>query len=102
MERKKITSILLLIAFVFQLFYIKPLKVEANTNLLPKIRILEIQPGDVYDLNKSMFDGLADVEIVQMPMSLFNATFDEINGKYDIVYVGNNKRGGNYKKEATI
>jgi len=74
---------------------------EGNTNNREvELNILEIQPGESYELNKSLFSGISGVNkinIVQMPMSQFISSIDDINGKYDIVYIGVNN-GSYYSK----
>lgn len=67
-------------------------------NIIRYLRVLEVQPGTQYELNDSYFDSEYHVELVQMPMSGFIGQIDEINGKYDIVYIGNNTYSDNVNK----
>ena len=57
------------------------------------LRVLEIQPGTKYELSQSKlqekFGSKYDLELVQMPMKAFIGKIEEINGYYDIIYIGN-------------
>ncbi len=59
------------------------------------IRILEIQPTTAFDITDTMKSSLGtflgkEIEITKMPMPLFISKAEEVNGLYDIVYIGNN------------
>jgi len=59
------------------------------------VKILEIQPTTSFDITTAMKSTLETyfqqkVEITQMPMPLLISKAEEINGLYDIVYIGNN------------
>lgn len=59
------------------------------------VRILEIQPTTTYDITAAMETALETyykrpVDIIRMPMPLLISKAEEINGAYDIVYIGNN------------
>ena len=59
------------------------------------VRILEIQPTTSYDITAAMESNLEvyfqrPVEIIRMPMPLLISKAEEINGAYDIIYIGNN------------
>ncbi|MDP4093536.1 MAG: DUF5057 domain-containing protein [Bacillota bacterium] len=61
---------------------------------LQPLRILEVEPGLQFDINSTIKSTLQTylgrtIELTQMPMSLFVSKIDEINGYYDIVYIGN-------------
>ena len=63
------------------------------------LNVLEVQPGTTYDLTASLLSGTFPnntINITQMPMAEFISKVDEINGEYDIVYIGNNTTGGSY------
>ncbi len=65
----------------------------------PTLNVLEVQPGTTYDLTQSLLSGTFPnntINITQMSMPEFISKVDEINGKYDIVYIGNNTDGGLY------
>lgn len=56
------------------------------------IHILEIQPSNAhYDLNLNMLKAKFgnNVKLTQMTMHTFNAKVEAINGKYDVIYLGN-------------
>ena len=57
------------------------------------LRVLEIQPGTKYELFQSKlqekFGSKYELELVQMPMKAFIGKIEEINGYYDIIYIGN-------------
>lgn len=57
------------------------------------LEVLEVQPGSSTDLTATtlitIFNGRT-VHLTQMSMPEFISKVDEINGKYDIVYIGNN------------
>ncbi|OPX43021.1 hypothetical protein CLHUN_31650 [Ruminiclostridium hungatei] len=68
--------------------------VESSAGTEP-VRILEIQPTTSYDITATMETSLETyfqrpVEIIRMPMPLIISKAEEINGAYDIVYIGNN------------
>ncbi len=60
------------------------------------LKVLEIQPGNSYilsntDQTKNIFKeafGVQEVVIEQMPITLFNADRSELNGQYDVIYLG--------------
>ncbi len=56
------------------------------------LEVLEIQPNNSFELTENMFD--VDVNITTMSMPEFISKIDEVNGKYDIVYVGNKLQDG--------
>lgn len=90
---KKILSLMLILVFVLAQMNlninIKKVKADENSDSgLTKLKILEIEPGDHYVLDQSMFS--SNVDITQMPMSEFIGKIENINGLYDIVYIGNN------------
>jgi len=75
---------------------------STNTTLEP-VKILELQPGTTFDLsgNSQLISSLETQfgrEVVVDPVSMveFVSRVDEVNGKYDIVYVGNNNSAGDY------
>lgn len=89
---KKVLSLMLsLIIILVQLsinINVKSVKADGNSNIT-RLKILEIEPGDQYVLNQSMFPSNVDADITQMPMSKFIGKIDKVNGMYDIVYIGN-------------
>ena len=57
------------------------------------LNILEIEPSEengLYRLNSDTTIGSTKVNVTRMDMSRFISMIDEINGKYDVVYIGNN------------
>lgn len=100
---KKSFSLVLAIILGFSTFNFSGFTVNSDKKVLAdtlntKISILEIQPGTRYNLEKSFNTYIGSTyctfNVTQMPMSQFISTVDQINGKYDIVYVGNNTTGG--------
>ncbi|WBW99592.1 DUF5057 domain-containing protein [Oceanirhabdus sp. W0125-5] len=69
--------------------------INVGNKKLGSINILEVQPEGKFELNKGMFKDLVTnenknaVNLVQMSMDQFICDIEKINGKYDIVYVGN-------------
>ncbi|MEA4901298.1 DUF5057 domain-containing protein [Desulfitobacterium sp.] len=64
----------------------------------PALEVLEVQPGTSYDLSALTTSDWSScipdrtVHVTQMSMPEFISKVDEINGKYDIVYIGNNTK----------
>lgn len=64
----------------------------------PALEVLEVQPGTSYDLSALTTSDWSScipdrtVHVTQMTMPEFISKVDEINGKYDIVYIGNNTK----------
>lgn len=59
---------------------------------LSELNVLEIQPDRNFELTQSSscIFGMADtINLTQMSMPQFISNIDKINGKYDVVYVGN-------------
>jgi hypothetical protein len=66
-----------------------------NTFKLENLNVLEVQPNRNFELSEDMFSSISEnITIDKMSMVEFISTIEKINGKYDIVYVGNN--GGGY------
>lgn len=96
-KTRKISCLLLAIMFLAAMFLpifstLSEASEGADTGIL---RILEIQPSTSSDITSSMQETLETffhrkVEITKMPMPLFISKADEVNGYYDIVYIGNN------------
>lgn len=73
----------------------------------PPVKILEIQPSTSFDITSTIKASLKselsrEIEVTTMPMPLFISKAEEVNGCYDIVYIGNNtattdKYNSNYK-----
>ncbi|MBS7527880.1 DUF5057 domain-containing protein [Fusibacter paucivorans] len=73
-----------------------------DTMALPaKLNILEVQPSANYVLNKRYLENelRTDVELTQMPMSLFIADRTQLNGAYDIIYIGQDNSGSENNHE---
>jgi Cna protein B-type domain. len=67
--------------------------------LSSNLNILEVQPATTYDLTTSFLSGAfpnSTINLTQMSMAEFISKVEEINGRYDIVYIGNNTSGGSY------
>lgn len=61
------------------------------------ISILEIQPNHSFELNDSIFnsyDEAYEISLTQMSMPEFISKVEDINGKYDVVYIGNKVQSG--------
>lgn len=61
------------------------------------ISILEIQPNHSFELSDDIFDDYDDsfeVTLTQMSMPEFISKVEDINGKYDVVYMGNKTVNG--------
>ncbi len=61
----------------------------------PPVKILEIQPSTSFDITSTIKSSLRnelgrEIEVTTMPMPLFISKAEEVNGCYDIVYIGNN------------
>lgn len=60
------------------------------------LNILEIQPGESFNLDSNKKEYIAEllgvnkskITLTQMSMTRFIADIDEVNGKYDIIYIG--------------
>lgn len=96
----KLVSIFLVFTIVISLFgNVAPVQADTQPPL-PALQLLEIQPGLRYDVNDAVKSSLSSylggrsIEVTHMPMAEFVSKVEEVNGKYDIVYIGNNKSGG--------
>ncbi|HBV89024.1 MAG TPA: hypothetical protein DEF42_20830 [Desulfosporosinus sp.] len=70
----------------------------------PLLKVLEVQPGTTYDLSVLLLSGAFPnnpIDITQMSMAEFISKVEEINGKYDVVYIGNNPSGAQYSALGT-
>ncbi|MDD3225045.1 MAG: DUF5057 domain-containing protein, partial [Clostridium sp.] len=69
------------------------IQVNSNTKVL---NLLEVEPGKNFAISKDDFDEIGNykVNITQMSMPEFISNIENINGKYDIVYIGDNVNGG--------
>lgn len=67
-----------------------------TTPATPTLKVLEVQPGTHYQLSSS-YTNIANynVQVTQMPMAQFVSTVDGLNGKYDIIVIGNNSYNDN-------
>jgi hypothetical protein len=65
-------------------------EVEGNFVLPESLSILEVQPTASYRLDETIISEALDrsVEITQMPMSVFIANRQQLNGLFDVIYVG--------------
>jgi len=65
-------------------------EVEGNFVLPEKISILEVQPTASYRLNEITLSSALDrnVKVTQMPMSVFIANRQQLNGLFDVIYIG--------------
>ncbi|MCY6355044.1 DUF5057 domain-containing protein [Clostridium sp. ZS2-4] len=70
-------------------------QIKISTTKLQNLNILEVQPGREFELTTNMFSGMAaNINLVQMSMPELISNIEKINGKYDIVYVGNKNDTG--------
>ena len=65
----------------------------SDPNLRPdnELDILEVQPGRVFELSKDALENKLDgmtVDLRQMSMNEFVGNIEELNGKYDVIYMG--------------
>jgi|GEM_PF-1715661 len=70
----------------------------------PPLKVLEVQPGTTYDLTELLLSKAFPnnpADITQMSMPEFISKVEEINGKYDVVYIGNNPSGTQYSALGT-
>lgn len=67
-------------------------KFTTKADVNETIKVLEIQPGDKTELKSGKVNGI-DVEVTHMSMPEYISTVDEINGKYDAVYIGRDNNG---------
>ncbi|MCX7923771.1 MAG: DUF5057 domain-containing protein [Clostridia bacterium] len=98
--KKKIS---LFLAFVFLAFvcFGVPTSYTLSSSVFPQLgplRILEVEPGTTFDITSNMKSSLETyfgrtIELTQMPMPLFISKVEQVNGYYDIVYIGNNQTG---------
>ncbi len=60
-----------------------------------EFNVLEIQPEREFELTEEMFADMGhSVTVDQMSMREFVGNVEDINGKYDVVYIGNKNEGG--------
>ena len=86
---KKISWVMIFIILI-SICSIPSIITWANNDATKVIKILEIQPGNKYDLQTDKSKG---VEVTHMDMPTFISKVDEISGQYDIVYLGRNNDG---------
>lgn len=93
MKLSKLVSVVLAILVSTTLIQVP---VNAGTTPPPQVirdlEVLEVQPGTSYDLTNFDFSGIftgREVNLTQMSMPEFISKVEELNGKYDIVYIGN-------------
>jgi len=63
-----------------------------NYQTIKQLNILEVQPSSNFELEKQDFNSYSsvyEVNLTQMSMDEFISKIENINGKYDIVYIGN-------------
>ena len=101
---KRLISCLLILSCVFSMFAMKI--ANADEDLSKEIRILEIQPGDFFEIDgnesgihtRKVNDYKAVIEHVSMPE--FIGKKDQLNGKYDIIVIGSSyNEKSNYGKD---
>lgn len=71
---------------------------------LSTLKVLEIQPGTNFDLSTDLLSSTFPnnlIDLTKMSMPEFISKVDEINGKYDIVYIGNSSLGTQYSALGT-
>lgn len=79
------------IIFIISLGSIPAIRAFADKERSTKIiKVLEIQPGNKFNLKTDEANG---VYVTQMDMPTFISKVDEINGQYDVVYIGRNNTG---------
>lgn len=97
----KKTTWLVLALFGITMVYIPKLKASADSTGEYSYKILEIAPGNSYDItnssNKSLAptvenwsDGTTNLQITHMDMAQYNSMVDDIAGIYDAVVISNN------------
>lgn len=94
---KKLLSIVFVIALIVGIIPSGDYADGSSKNGLSSIRILEVQPSGSFVLDAATLssnNSNLPVTIDKMPMSLFIANRDKLNGKYDLIYFG--QRGGTY------
>ena len=75
---------------ILLLFFMNCMVPLAMADTIKPLEVLEVQPGTEYQLLTN-YPNIAnyDVHVTQMPMSQFISTVDGLNGKYDIIVIGN-------------
>jgi hypothetical protein len=100
---KKLFAFFLSIFLVFSVIGTNNTKIKNNPVLgdtTTQLKILEVQPGTSYDLQSynntkvNINNVTYTLNITSMPMSQYISIIDQINGEYDVVYIGNNTSGG--------
>ncbi|MDR3586650.1 MAG: DUF5057 domain-containing protein [Desulfosporosinus sp.] len=77
------------------LFFINCLVPVTMGATMTTLKVLEVQPGNHYQLTSSYTNvSNYNVQVTQMPMSQFISSVDGLNGKYDIIVIGNNSYNG--------
>lgn len=83
-----------IIMMIVGIIYIPKITSKAYTNSNSSndrvLKILDVEPSEKDDLKLKKDNDSQEVEITSMDMSRFISMVDEISGKYDIVYIGNN------------
>ena len=91
MKKIRLLNIVLILALIIsQISTASVFAITQSGTVAEELNVLEVQPDRNFELSTSMFNGMANkVNITQMSVGEFNASADTINGKYDIVYMGN-------------
>jgi len=99
-KARKVLCFIITLIFLTATFIplLSPVSNASVGDVASPLRILEIQPSTASDITDSIKTDLKDylgrdLEITTMPMSLFISKVADINGYYDIVYIGNNQTG---------
>lgn len=89
---KKLGSIILALLISLTFLPIPYGAAPAQAQSVRALEVLEVQPGTSYELTNFDWSFIPDrtVHLTQMSMPEFISKVDEINGKYDVVYIGNN------------
>lgn len=110
---RKLTSLIVIMSLVMSCCVLKSETIYASGNQAYAyiksngLHILEIQPKRSFILSKSSFPAelREHITITQMSVNELNSKIDEINGKYDVVYLGGYRWGtkrSNYKKYTNV
>lgn len=101
---KRFFAIVLAAIFVLNIIYF----VDTRSNnaghvyadAIKTLNILEVEPGTYYNLSTTTFSNSGyNVNLTQMPMSEFIGRTEQLNGLYDMIYIGsNNSNGVSYTK----
>lgn len=90
---KRMTAIGMTVMMLFSLTGVLPPASAVYADEVPVIKVLEVQPGTTYEL-PSILTSAKGYSVETITMKRFIADKRQLNGLYDIVYIGN--AGGGY------